>query len=296
MPWGAWITCEETVNGPDVGDDFTRTPVGGTDPVPTPTPEPAARGAARLHLRGAHQRLRRRPADHRSGAVLARGGGLRPQARRPLPHRGRLRVPVRLLPLPPASGRSTSSAGWTPRGRLQMLAVKASAQRPPRGAPGRRDDLRGRVGRHRPARLRRRHSGRGPAPDHDQRRGHQLRREPGLGRTTRVLRSSPASRARSTTTGPSTSPRPRAAGRREADPTGVTDPTGFGQGFGQVWGYDIQAKRLRVVYQSPGQPTLDLPDNITVSPRGHVGAVRGQHRTELRARAGPAAATCSTSR
>ena len=23
MPWGAWVTCEETVNGPDVGPDFT---------------------------------------------------------------------------------------------------------------------------------------------------------------------------------------------------------------------------------------------------------------------------------
>ena len=23
MPWGAWMTCEETVNGPDVGPDFT---------------------------------------------------------------------------------------------------------------------------------------------------------------------------------------------------------------------------------------------------------------------------------
>ena len=23
MPWGVWITCEETVNGPDVGPDFT---------------------------------------------------------------------------------------------------------------------------------------------------------------------------------------------------------------------------------------------------------------------------------
>ena len=23
MPWGAWVTCEETVNGPDVGADFT---------------------------------------------------------------------------------------------------------------------------------------------------------------------------------------------------------------------------------------------------------------------------------
>ena len=23
MPWGSWITCEETINGPDVGPDFT---------------------------------------------------------------------------------------------------------------------------------------------------------------------------------------------------------------------------------------------------------------------------------
>jgi uncharacterized protein len=25
MPWGSWITCEETINGPDVGPDFTNT-------------------------------------------------------------------------------------------------------------------------------------------------------------------------------------------------------------------------------------------------------------------------------
>jgi hypothetical protein len=26
MPWGSWLTCEETVNGPDVGPDFTEAP------------------------------------------------------------------------------------------------------------------------------------------------------------------------------------------------------------------------------------------------------------------------------
>jgi hypothetical protein len=26
MPWGSWITCEETINGPDVGADFTNAP------------------------------------------------------------------------------------------------------------------------------------------------------------------------------------------------------------------------------------------------------------------------------
>jgi hypothetical protein len=31
MPWGSWITCEETINGYDVADDFTR----GTKPPST---------------------------------------------------------------------------------------------------------------------------------------------------------------------------------------------------------------------------------------------------------------------
>ena len=43
MPWGAWVTCEETVNGPDVGPDFT-----GASNVPL-------HQAARLRLRGAGQ-------------------------------------------------------------------------------------------------------------------------------------------------------------------------------------------------------------------------------------------------
>ncbi len=41
MPWGSWVTCEETVNGPDVGPDFTG------------TPNTTADQAARLRLRGA---------------------------------------------------------------------------------------------------------------------------------------------------------------------------------------------------------------------------------------------------
>jgi uncharacterized protein len=31
MPWGAWLTCEETINGPDVADDFNRN-------IPNPQP------------------------------------------------------------------------------------------------------------------------------------------------------------------------------------------------------------------------------------------------------------------
>jgi secreted PhoX family phosphatase len=40
-PWRSWITCEETVNGPDVFDDFTRN-------IPTPSPDETYIQNARL--------------------------------------------------------------------------------------------------------------------------------------------------------------------------------------------------------------------------------------------------------
>ena len=49
---------------------------------------------------------------------------------------------------------------------------------------------------------------------------------------------------------------------------GTADPAGYGNGSGQVWAYDTEAQTLRVVFQSPGPMTLDLPDNVTTSRRG----------------------------
>ena len=47
------------------------------------------------------------------------------------------------------------------------------------------------------------------------------------------------------------------------------EPTaGFGNGSGQVWAYDPAAMTLRCVFQSTGPMVLDMPDNITTSPRG----------------------------
>lgn len=43
---------------------------------------------------------------------------------------------------------------------------------------------------------------------------------------------------------------------------------GYGTGFGQVWAYDTKQHRLRLVFQSPGRAVLDFPDNVTTSPRG----------------------------
>jgi secreted PhoX family phosphatase len=48
--------------------------------------------------------------------------------------------------------------------------------------------------------------------------------------------------------------------------TGTT--LGFGKGRGQVWAYDDRGDRLRLIYESPGEAVLDLPDNVVVSPKG----------------------------
>ena len=88
MPWGSWVTCEETVNGPDVGPDFT-----GASNV-------TLEQAPRVHLRGA------RRAASRTGEPITAAGrfaheavAFDPREGVALPHRGQLRLPVRLLPL-----------------------------------------------------------------------------------------------------------------------------------------------------------------------------------------------------
>jgi len=56
---------------------------------------------------------------------------------------------------------------------------------------------------------------------------------------------------------------------------GAPDPAvpsvpGFGDGRGQVWAYDAWASVLRLVFESTGLTVLDLPDNVTASPRGSL--------------------------
>ncbi len=45
-------------------------------------------------------------------------------------------------------------------------------------------------------------------------------------------------------------------------------PSGFGDGRGQVWAYDIASSTLHLVYESPAAATLDLPDNVVASRSG----------------------------
>ena len=45
-------------------------------------------------------------------------------------------------------------------------------------------------------------------------------------------------------------------------------PDGYGNGHGQIWAYHTRAQILQLVYESPGPDVLDFPDNVTTSPRG----------------------------
>jgi uncharacterized protein len=48
----------------------------------------------------------------------------------------------------------------------------------------------------------------------------------------------------------------------------VTATDGGTAKMGQVWEVDPGRDRLRLVFESPGAPTLNMPDNLTLSPRG----------------------------
>ena len=48
----------------------------------------------------------------------------------------------------------------------------------------------------------------------------------------------------------------------------VTATSGGDARMGQVWEVDPRRDRLRLVFESPGAPVLNMPDNLTLSPRG----------------------------
>ena len=48
----------------------------------------------------------------------------------------------------------------------------------------------------------------------------------------------------------------------------VTSTDGGHARMGQVWQLDIDQRELRLVFESPGADVLNMPDNVTMSPRG----------------------------
>jgi secreted PhoX family phosphatase len=254
MPWGSWITCEETVNGPDVGPDFT-----GTSNVPltkrhgfiyeVPLPGRHSDGQSDREPLTAAGRF-----AHESVAFDPRGGALYLTEDNFGFPSGFYRYKPRRDPM--------KSGHLDNRGRLQMLAVRgrpnldlAAAQ--PRGARYRVewvdiDD---------PAPSFPYTPGETAPTTNDQALTYVSRQgwaqgaayfsrlegsayDDGVVYFTATQGGGPAE----TSTGP------------------IAD--GYGNGHGQVWAYHCRSQVLELVYESPGPDTLDFPDNVTTSPRG----------------------------
>jgi hypothetical protein len=249
MPWGSWVTCEETINGPDVGPDFT-----GVSNVPLTKPhgfifEVPSRGQSDREPitaagRFAHEAV---ALDPRSGALYLTEDnfGFPSGFYRYLPRRH-----------PMSTGRLDDG------GRLQMLAVRGRpnldlAVDQPRRATYQVewvdiDD---------------------PAPSFPYTPGQTAPTTNNeaivyVGDQGRAQGAAYFSRLEGATydNGVVYFTATQGGGPAEQSLGPIAD--GYGNGHGQIWAYHLRAGMLQLLYQSPGPDVLDFPDNVTTSPRG----------------------------
>jgi secreted PhoX family phosphatase len=255
MPWGSWVTCEETINGPDVGPDFT--------------------GASNINLTQPHGYVFEVPADGQSDRQPIRKAGR-------FPHEAVSFDPVDGILyltednfefpsgfyryLPPSNPMETGRL--EDGGRLQMLAVvgepNAHLERalplrstfkvewvdidhpdpdfpftPGQEAPTTNDQALVYVG------------------DQGRAQGAAL-----FSRLEGQVYDNNVVYFTSTQ-----------GGGPQEDDTDDDNANGFGRGNGQVWAYHCRSQMLQLIFQAPVDPVeanlrFDFPDNITTSARG----------------------------
>jgi secreted PhoX family phosphatase len=248
MPWGSWITCEETINGPDVGPDFTRAPNVDLKKPHGYIFEVPVRG------KSSHQPITRAGRfAHEAVSFDPEGGALYLTEDNFAFASGFYRYTPRRNPM--VAGRLDN------HGVLEMLAVKGHPNAHLEGdqeqgatydvewvtidqpdflfdyergetAPTSNDEAIVFVG----------NQGRDKGAAYFSRLEGQVY-DDGVVYFTSTEGGGPAE-------------------------AGVHNPSGYGNGFGQVWGYDTRSQTLTCVFQSPGPETLDFPDNVAVSQRG----------------------------
>jgi secreted PhoX family phosphatase len=249
MPWDAWITCEETVNGPDVGPDFT-----GASNVPLTQRHgfifevPADGDSDREPITAAGRFAHEAVAFDRRHAVL-----YLTEDNFAFPSGFYRYIPVQN---PLNVGRLVN------QGRLQMLAVEGVpnadlAATQPAGASYKVtwvdiDD---------PNPTFPFTPGQTASTTNDQALNY-------VGAQGRAQGAAWFSRLEGATYDRGTVYFCSTQGGGPAEP-GPADPVqGFGNGSGQIWAYDVSSERLKLIYQSPGPDVLDFPDNVTTSRRG----------------------------
>ena len=249
MPWGAWVTCEETINGPDVGPDFT--------------------GVSNIPLTKRHGYIFEVPAGGQSTRQpVTRAGRFAHEAVSFDPDEGILYLTEDNFGFPSGFYRYVPATNpmetgeLDNEGQLQMLAVVgqpnldlAIAQpkratydvewvdiddpdphfpyTPGQTAPTANDTAITHVG----------NQGRAKGAAYFSRLEGQVF-EHGVVYFTATQGGGPAE----TSLGP------------------IAD--GYGNGTGQIWAYRPSSQTLQLLYESPGADTLDFPDNVTASPRG----------------------------
>lgn len=240
MPWGSWITCEETVNGNDVGPDFTGASNARLRPHGYIYEVPAGGQSDRVPIKRAG-RFAHEAAAYAHGAVyLTEDNFAFPS--------GFYRY---LPPSDPVQGGRLEDGGT-----LQMLAVEGT------------DD----IDLSAPQQAGTTHPVRWitiPEPDPTFPKGTTNDQAiSAVGDQGRDLGAAVFSRLEGAVTNRGIVYFVSTQGGARAQ--GDSDPSGFGAGRGQVWAYDAGAERLHLVYESPSASVLDLPDNVTASATGSL--------------------------
>lgn len=260
MPWQSWVTCEETVNGPDVFDDFTR--------AEADEPETYLTNA---RLEQPHGYLFEVPADGQSAAEPVRSAGrFAHEAIAYSPDEGVFYLTEDDFGFPSGFYRYVPptdpkrSRRLEDGGRLYMLAVE--------GRPNTHLERRLRIGERfkvrwvpienpDPAFAM---SGGRPTVTNDE-AIHAVAEQGWVQGAAYFGRNEGAAFDRDIVYFTST----QGGGPVEAWELGdPAVPNGYGNGQGQIWAYHTRRQTLELVYQSPSRDVLDFPDNLTTSKRG----------------------------
>jgi len=253
MPWGAWITCEETVNGPDVGPDFTNAPN-----IPLKKPHGYVFEVPASHLPG-HGQSKRKPITH-AGRFAHEAVSYDPKGGHLYLTEDNFEFPSGFYRYRPP--RDPMKVGrLLDHGKLQMLKVKGvdNAHLEAQQAVGTTYNVKWvdipepnveydyTPGEEAP-------TPNDTAINHVANQGF-AQGAAGFSRLEGQAYDNGVVYFTATQGG--------------GDPmTGPDDVNGYGKGFGQVWAYDTKRAKLTCLFQSPNRDVLDFPDNVTTSKRG----------------------------
>lgn len=249
MPWESWITCEETINGPDVGPDFT--------------------GASNVPLQQRHGFIFEVPAGGQSDRQpITSAGRFAHEAVAFDPVEGILYLTEDNFGFPsgffryiPASN-PMETGHLDNDGQLQMLAVPgmpnvdlAAEQRRRATYPAEWADIAD------------------PAPTFPFTPGETAPTTNDqalvyVGNQGRAQGASYFSRLEGCAYDDGVVYFCSTQGGGPAETSFGPIPNGYGNGSGQIWAYKIEDQTLQLLFQSTGGDVLDFPDNVTTSPRG----------------------------